>query len=329
MQEAPLVTMRELVELYKSLHLSTLADGTQFSQRCRIRKYFDPLLPLPLTSLTQIVVVKWVNDIRQHSKTQADGCISILRSMFNRAIEWGLWTGINPGIYVKRKKPSIRKRYVMESEQPALIREIEREPIMSRLFFYLVMFCASRPGEAERIKVADLKAMDHGYLWRKPNTKNGEEQWIPLPDPLPDLLRRHLSVLPPQQVYLFQNHRRTKPLGHTYWTNEWKHIRKRAGLGPEKDEHGRNIKGTAIRIHDLRRTCSTRLLNAKNHEERLDLISLSKGVLNHSNINTTRIYAIPELERIREALNANAKHVLAAGGAVYPANNNHEKGAAS
>jgi integrase len=239
--------------------------------------------------------------------------------MFNRAIEWGLWTGINPGIYVKRKKPSRRKRYVMEGEQPALIREMEREPVMSRIFFYLCMFCANRPGEAERTKIADLKPVDTGFLWRRPTTKNGEEQWIPLPDPLPELLRRYLAVLPPQQVYLFQNSRRPKPLGHTYWTTQWRYIRKRAGLGPEQDEHGRNIKGTAIRIYDLRRTCSTRVMNAKDPSERLDLISLSKGVLNHADLNTTQIYAIPDLERIRQALSANAKRVLAAGGAVYPA----------
>jgi integrase len=148
-----------------------------------------------------------------------------------------------------------------------------------------------------------------------------------LPDPLPDLLRRYLAVLPPQQVYLFENLRTHKPLGHTYWTTQWKYIRRRAGLGPEQDEHGRNIKGTAIRIHDLRRTCTTQLFNDR--EQRLDLLSISKGVLNHANLNTTRIYAIPEMGRIREALSANAKRVLAAGGAVYPANHQPEKGATS
>mgnify|MGYP000659118220 FL=1 len=55
-------TMQDLVTAFDKLHVSQLRDPRPL--RCRIRKYFGPLLPLPLESLSVPVVLGWVNDIR-------------------------------------------------------------------------------------------------------------------------------------------------------------------------------------------------------------------------------------------------------------------------
>lgn len=299
-----LTTVQDLVSTFDHLHISTLKAPAPV--RCRIRRYFGPLLPLPMESLSVPVIIDWVNGIRAHSETQANGCITILRSMINRAIEWGLWQGANPATRVRRKRNRQRSRYVLESEVPQLIREIEREPAMQRLYYYFVLFCGCRPGEAEGIKIVNIK----NGVWFKPDTKNGSEHRIPLPFNMPDLLQRHLNAGYPEQVYVFENLTTRHPLTKVFWHREWSIVRKRAGLED-------------VQLRDLRRTCSTRLLNGvvtASHSRTmpLDLISVSKGVLNHRNLSTTQIYAQPMLERISGAMDANMREALAQGKAASP-----------
>lgn len=282
-------TMHDLVTAFDSLHVSQLRDPRPL--RCRIRKYFGPLLPLPLESLSVPVVLGWVNGIRQHSATQADGCLSILRTMLNKAIEWDMFHGTNVAQLIKRKRPARRKRYVMAGERPALITEIDREPLMLRVYFYMMYYVAPRPSELQRTKIEHLKLFQTGTdwagVWIKPMTKNGDVQQVPLPSFICSLLAEYLATLPPDQTQLFVGENGRVP-SFTWWHNQWVEVRRRAGL---KD----------VQQRDLRRSCATDLT------EYLDLVSISKGVLNHRDLNTTQIYVQPVNKRIVEAMD---EHVL-------------------
>lgn len=291
-----LVTVQDLVTTYADLHLKTLAHPAPIA--CRLRLYFTPLLKLPLDELTVPVVQSWVNDIRQHSKAQADASLTLLRSMINHAIRWQLWNGlINPAAFVHRKKSPARSRYILDIEIPALIEQLEREPVFIRLYFYLELFCGPRPGEVERIQRSHIKLLRDGTaFWFKPTTKPGTEHRILLPFSLPDLLERHLAVLSPATNWLFPARNLDRHLSHEFWHARWDEIRRRCDL---RD----------VQMRDLRRTCSTRLLNDR--DTPIDLISLSKGVLNHSNLATTQIYARPSLERVGALLDAHMRKTLA------------------
>ena len=295
-----LVTVQDLVSLYDQLHVSTLKHPAPV--RCRLRKYFGPLLPLPLDALTIPVVLGWVNEIRTHSTTQADSCLTHLRSMINAAIGWGLWKGGNPAGAVKRRRQKPRKRYVLDHEFPGLIKELEREPVFIRLYFYIILFCAPRPGEAEHAKRQHFTIQsNHMALWFRPDTKNQDDQYLPLPYCLPSLLARHLAVLQPHTPWLFPG-RKGHCLSKEFWNARWVEIRERCNL---RD----------VQLRDLRRTCATRLLN--DDDNPMDLISLSKGVLNHRSLNTTQIYAQPKLERIGRLLDAHMRTALKRAGVTY------------
>jgi integrase len=280
-------TVQDLVTAYLVNHVPTLKDSRPTV--CKVRKYFGPLLPLPLESLTVPVIQGWVNEIRKHSAAQADGSLSILRTMFNLAIEWDLYKGPNVAQRVKRKRAHRRTRYVMEPERPALLREIDREPLMNRLYMYIGYYVGPRPGEIRNARVQDLKLFetDQGRvgIWIKPTTKNGDTQQVPLPQFVCELLAEYLATLPPGQIYLFANRYGRKP-SKEWWHQQWTEVRKRAGL-------------LDVQQRDLRRTCATDLT------EHLDLVSISKGVLNHRDLNTTQIYVQPINKRVIAALNKN------------------------
>jgi len=279
-------TVQDLLTAFDTLHVSQLRDSRPL--RCRLRKYFGPLLPLPLESLSVPVVLGWVNGIRQHSTTQADGCLSALRTMLNKAIEWDMYKGQNVAQLIKRKRPARRKRYVMEGENPGLVTEIEREPLMLKIYFYLMYFAGPRPSELQRTTIDQIKLFPDGAkvsgVWIKPETKNGDVQQLPIPSYVCNLLVEYLATLPPTQTQLFVNDKGRVP-SFGWFHKQWVEVRRRAGL---RD----------VQQRDLRRTCATNLTPY------LDLISISKGVLNHRDLNTTQIYVQPINQRIADAMDA-------------------------
>lgn len=282
-------TVTDLLDAFDRLHVSQLKDPRP--TRNKLKLYFGPLRHLPLESLTVPVLLEWSNGIRKHSQVQADACISILRTALNRAIEWEMFKGPNVAKLVRRRAFPRRKRFVMKEERPALITEIDREPLMLRVYFYLLYYTGSRPGEIRLIRLRDLKLFQRdgdciGVLI-KPTTKNGEAQQVPIPSFVCSLLVEYLATLPPDQTDLFIGSRGHIP-SKEWFHSQWLEVRKRAGLSD-------------VQQRDLRRTCATDLTSY------LDLITISKGVLNHRDLNTTQIYVQPINERIIDAMNRNVE----------------------
>ena len=302
-------TMLDLVTAFEKLHVSQLKQPA--SVRCKIRKYFGPLLPLPLESLSVQTVLGWVNGIRAHSSCQADGCLTILRTMLKKAVEWDMYKGQNVAQVVKRKRAPRRKRYVRNEELPALAREIEREPLMHQVYFNVLLYMGPRPGEAEVIERTHIKIIttEAGLVgaWTKPETKNGDVQIMPIPQFLCELLRWYLTMLPTDQQYLFSL-RSGRPISKEAWHVRWKEVRRRAGL-------------LDVQLRDIRRTCATHT------SKRVDLITVSKCMLNHRDLNTTQIYVQPQEDRLLEAMNANIvatrAHLQPQGGHHATSRQNH------
>lgn len=294
----------DLLLAFDRLHVSQLKDPRP--TRNKLRLYFGPLRHLPLESLTVPVVLEWYNGIRKRSQVQADACISILRTAINRAIEWEMFRGTNVAKLVKRKAFPRRKRYVLAMERPSLITEIDREPLMLRVYFYMMYYVAPRPAELQRTKIEHIKLFransEWSGVWIKPMTKNGDIQQVPLPSFVCSLLAKYLATLPPTQTQLFMNEQGRVP-STTWWHLQWVEVRRRAGL-------------LDVQQRDLRRSCATDLT------EYLDLVSISKGVLNHRDLNTTQIYVQPVDQRIVSAMDA---HVLNTRSHLQPQGGNHEK----
>ncbi len=220
------------------------------------------------------------------STTNANRMIALVRSMFNLAQDWGLHPGANPAARIKLFKETKRDRFVTAKELPKLWKALQHEPNpYVRGAFFVGLLTGARRSEVLTMRWDDLDLQQ--AIWRIPDTKADRPHTIPLPIPvIEDLLK-----LPRLEGNPFVFCGRW---GRSHLINvskPWRRIRKEAGLED-------------VRIHDLRRTLGSWLVAAG---ASLPLIGKA---LNHSNQETTAIYARLQLDPVRAALDANAAKML-------------------
>ena len=132
--------------------------------------------------------------------------------------------------------------------------------------------------------------------WTKQVTKT-ESHTVPIPSQLVERFLKldHSSewVFPGEQTHC----RRAQegPVSYTTVWKAWVRIRKQCGLED-------------VRIYDLRRTCATYMVNRG-----ANLALVSKGVLNHTNMQHTGVYTQAMTEPVQAALQEHADFVLRGG----------------
>jgi len=274
------------LELFRRFHTSRYA--AQHATESRL-KYFEPLLEVRPKDLTRQVVIQWFHGIGEHSHTQANHVLSLLRTMFTKAEEWGLWTGENPATRIKWFPRQSRSRFVQPEEMPALLESLALEPIQVQALFLLCLLCGCRGGEARVMRWVDVN-LTQG-VWSKPTTKTGKPHVVPIPPALVQMLRS----LPQEGPWVFASPRTretyVKKVTSYVW---WQRIRQRAGLND-------------ITIHDLRRSCASWLaIRGEN-------LAVIARVLNHTTLANTAIYARLNLAPVQSALFQHADTLLGMG----------------
>ena len=125
------------------------------------------------------MVEAWFHEVGQHSQAQANKCLSLLRTMFERARDWRLFTGDNPAQRVKKYTKHARTRFVQPKEMPALMAAMRREREYVQCFFLLPLLVGCRRTEGLTLKWADPDF--EGGLWHKSRTKTDVAHTIPIP----------------------------------------------------------------------------------------------------------------------------------------------------
>lgn len=216
----------------------------------------------------------------------ANAILNLLRCMFNLAQDWGMHSGPNPCIRIKKFPEVKRDRFVTPDELPRLWKALQNEPNpFVRAAFFVGLLTGARRSEVLQMQWADLD-LQQG-LWKIPETKAGRPHYIPLPRPVIEELLKLPRLAGNPHVFCGR-------WGRSHLVNvakPWRRIRKEAGLND-------------VRIHDLRRTLGSWLVAAG---ASLPLIGKT---LNHSNQETTAIYARLQLDPVRQALEANAERML-------------------
>lgn len=217
----------------------------------------------------------------------ANALLTLLRSMFNLAMDWGLLPpGPNPCVRIKKFPEVSRDRFVKPDELPRLWKALNAEKnVFVRVAFLVSLLTGARRDEVLTMQWTDLDIQQS--LWSIPTTKAGRPHVIPIPVPV----MKELTRLPrlANNPYVFVGRWGKGHLVNI--TKPWTRIKQVAGLHD-------------VRIHDLRRTLGSWLV-AQGHS-----LPLIGKTLNHSNMSTTQVYARLQVDAVRAALDANAQKML-------------------
>ncbi len=229
----------------------------------------------------------------------------MLSSMFTKAEEWGIVPEgrKNPakgkkhgskGAGIEDFPEKERDRYVSKEELPTLIAAIDEEDIYARSAIWLYLLTEFRKSELLSAKWEQID-MEQGQFIL-PDPKNNK----PLYHPLSEEAKAVLSGIPRIEgnPYIFCGRNLGKPLSDI--KSHWSRVRERTGF-------------TDLRIHDLRRTMGSWLVQAGN-----SLYLVSK-ILNHKDIRTTERYARFAQDDLKTALDQTGSNMMGIAGKIKPA----------
>ena len=170
--------------------------------------------------------------------------MAIIKTVFNKAIEWGIIKDLNkkPTIGIKKFKEKSRDRFLEVDELPRFFEALrEEENADVRDYIMVSLMTGARRGNVLSMQWDEVNIGSR--KWRIPETKNGEALTIPLNDEAVEILKARKAYQDDNNIkskWIFPSDKSKS--GHLGASGErWARILKRA-----------NIKN--LRIHDLRRT---------------------------------------------------------------------------
>lgn len=206
---------------------------------------------------------------REYKPASTNRLYNVIHRLFNCAIEWEV-PGVtrNPvSAVAKRKENNQRDRYLSEQELRALWKAIEQsDSVMLPYIVKMLVFTGARKTEVAQAKWDDIDWQL--CQWRIPENKSGKVRYVPLSGEAIKMLKsiEHFSGCP----FIFPNPKTMKP--YVNFFHSWNTARIEAGV-PD------------VRIHDLRHTCASYLVNQGSS------IYEVKQILGHANVTTTQRYA--------------------------------------
>jgi integrase len=230
--------------------------------------------------ITRVDIIALLDAVGQRGGVMANVTFTVVRRMFNFAVERGLLE-ISPCFQVKLPNKAVSRERVLSTDEIAsLWQHLDDKP--TDMLLKLMLVTAQRKGELVNAKWADIQ----DNWWIIPDTKNGKSHRVPLSP----LALKLLSQLPRHSPYLFPGQDENKPLAAITVNSAMRHIHIIPHFTP----------------HDLRRT-------AASHMASIGIPRLTIGkILNHSDRGVTAIYDRHSYDaEKREALELWARKLMA------------------
>ena len=279
------MTFAELFSQYMERH-SKVRNLTWQEDQNKFDLHLGAFAKKKLSAITRKDVAALHARIGKATPTMANRVLSLLSSVFNRAIEFDLWAGANPCAGVRKFPEKARDRFLSDDELRRFFDVLEPYPYTARDFILVALLTGARRSNVLEMKWADLNL--DAATWRIERTKNGTPQTVALVAPVVELLRERKRQA--TSVFVFPGKGKT---GHYVEPKTaWGTLLKRAGI-------------ENARVHDLRRT-----LGSWQAMTGASLPVIGKS-LNHKNQSTTAIYARLDLDPVRSAMEKAAAAMLA------------------
>ncbi len=271
------VTLGEAARLYATHHLKKRPTRVQFERM--YQQFWQTWATRPMDSLPRKEVRAWYMELSE-TPGAANKALTLLRSLYNWAIDLELITGVNPAWRIRRFAQPSRERFLSVEELHRFMTGLGHLPAKPRTYLLVLLFTGARRSEALFMRWDDLDETTR--LWRKPKTKNGMSHMVPLPIQVMEAIQ----ALPRVSEWVFPG-MEGKPWSGASVEKMWGTVRRRWGLDD-------------VRLHDLRRSCASYLAMSG---ENLPTI---QNVLNHRSLTPTSIYARLNTKAVDRALQAQA-----------------------
>jgi integrase len=243
-----------------------------------------------LSTIRKTDIQKLHQEVGLHNgRYAANRLLALISTVYNRAIEFGLWDKVNPSIGIKKFKERSRSRFLQADELPRFFKALSEESNDNvRDYILLSLLTGARKSNVLAMRWQDVN-LNLG-LWTIPLTKNGEPHIIPLvPQALAILLERSRHKI---SNWVFPSNGKAGYLADP--KKGWQRILDSAGI-------------TDLRIHDLRRS-----LGSWQASTGASLAIIGK-TLAHKNVATTAIYARLNIDPVRESMNKATQAIWDAG----------------
>lgn len=238
-----------------------------------------------LSTITQAEVRTMMTRLRKGTGARtANKAMVQLRAIFNKCIEWQLHAGPNPCTKITKYADGEKKRtrYLTKSELTELVTALEHYTIDFQHFVWLALYTGARRENLLAMRWQDI--LWEQALWIIPGekSKNGHALTVALPaQAIPLLQQRQKQQSDAPSPYVFPGKGQS---GHmTAPKRLWTKLRAETEL-------------EVIRIHDLRRTLGSWMINSGSN---LDTVGAALG---HKTTEATRVYAYLERTTVHQAV---------------------------
>ncbi len=244
-------------------------------------RYLLPWKNKTLISITRDDIEKLHTKLsRENGIYAANSTLTLIKHIFNKAIEWG-WQGNNPAIGIKKLKEKSRDRYLQPDEIVRFFNALSSSiNDTTRDFFYMLIYTGQRRSNVLSMSWDDISLKNK--IWHIPDTKNGEPLNVPLVNKAVDILTDRYAKKDNNISWVFPSN--TSISGHLEEPKKaWKNILEEANIAD-------------LRIHDIRRTLgSYQAISGSS----LHIIGKSLG---HKSTQATEIYARLSQDPVRASM---------------------------
>jgi integrase len=246
---------------------------------------------LPLARVSREKIAEFHHKLGSTRPYEANRIKELIGRIFELAKSWGFYPedAPNPVRRIEKFPEVKRERFVSAEEMPRLVAAIDQEesPYM-RAIIWMYLLLGVRKSELLRLKWSDVDMGNLTVTIQQPKGKTGTKSHVlPLPKAVAAILKDLPKVI--GNPFLFPGHHTGKHL--VVIDKPWRRIRERAKLDD-------------VRIHDLRRTLGSWMAQSGVP------INIIGKILNHSQLQTTQIYARLSTEPLREFLDDHADNLL-------------------
>jgi len=278
------MTLKELFDMFMERYSKRVKKSWKYDER-EIPKHLGCWFNRKISTITKPQVQKLHEKISmENGMYQANRTLERLKSMYNRAIDWG-WDGTNPCNGIKKNKEVKRDRFLRPDELPRFFTALQNETNeVARNYIWMLLLTGARKTNvlAMRWDEIDFELQ----MWRIPDTKNGE----PVNIPLTSLAMQLLKSIKHESEWVFPSS--TSSAGHLQDPKKaWNRILKQAEI-------------ENLRIHDIRRTLGSyqAITGASLH-----VIGKSLG---HKSSISTQIYARLTTDPVRASMETATNKML-------------------